>query len=997
LVLDAARRRLPVKQSVLAFAVIILVIGGAFLFVGPPTASAAPGSILSIVNGSQGTTIVVKDTSLNPSNTYTVCFSQGYYYCNIGASVPNVQYTFTGSALSTGQKIIVPEIIGGQYFVVILSGTTQIATDSFTITPSVPTFPTTANDGSSQTLKVNNLVSTASYTVCFETNPTTGCSTGTSETGSALGTGASVKVPDLASGIYYVNVESATSPPSSLQIVSSSTVLVESTLTLGANSGIEGASVSAKDTSLNPSTTYTICFSQGYYYCSMSSSIPNVQYSFTGTLLSTGQTLTVPRLYGGEYFVVIEAPSSVFVTSSAFYLTPAVITFPNSGAALSSQTIKVTNLVNSAAATYTICFETSAFTGCSTGTSKTGAALTTGVSITVPSMSAGAYYVNVESATSASSQQIVASSDFVVTGASTPVEALNTHSGGEGTSLTVSVTNLVSGDTYTVCFSQGYYYCSMSSSIPNVQYSLTGAQLSTPQTLTVPELLGGPYFVVTLLGSTFEASGAYTTTLSLPTFPLTAGVGSSQTVKATNLVSVNSYTVCFETSPTTGCSSGVSGTGAAFGLGVKLTVPDITPGQYYVNLESAVSPSSSLQIVTTATVLVTSSATVSISSGNEGASVTLKDLSLASGGSYTVCFSQGYYYCSTSASVPNNQYTFTGSSLTTGGALTVPDLVGGQYFVVILSGSTMISDATFEINPSVQTFAGSATVGSAQTIKSTSLVSTTSYIICFETSPASGCSSGISETGTTLNGGVSITVPDISPGLYYTNIESSPGYPASSLQIVSTSSVLVTSVETLTTHSGIVDATTSVKDTGLHSSNSYTVCFSQDYYTCGVSASVPNVQYSLTGAQLSAGYTLTIPQIIGGQYYVVLLAGSTLVSTSPYFITGSVITFATSPGVGSPQTIKVNNLASTTTYTICFETEPTSGCSSGTAETGSALNTGVSIVVPDLTPGQYYLNIESATSPVSSFQIVTSAPVLVTSTATLTTTTTTTTTSSSSA
>jgi len=104
---------------------------------------------------------------------------------------------------------------------------------SFSITPTVMTFPDSGSPTTAKKITVTNLVSTTTYTVCFETAPTTGCSSGTSATGSTLGgAGTSVIIPDLTPGLYYVNIESAISPPSANQIVATSTSTITTPITL---------------------------------------------------------------------------------------------------------------------------------------------------------------------------------------------------------------------------------------------------------------------------------------------------------------------------------------------------------------------------------------------------------------------------------------------------------------------------------------------------------------------------------------------------------------------------------------------------------------------------------------------------------------------------------------------------------------------------------------------------------------------------------------------
>jgi hypothetical protein len=972
---------------------VVLIIGGTFVFYVPTSANADTGQslVVSSASGLQGSSITLKDTSLASAETYIVCFSTAYYYCSLSTSIPNVQDSLTGSSLIAGVSETVPLIAGGQYFLVLISPTSVFVTDTeFTITPSAITYPLSAGVGSANTLKATNLAGSSSYTVCFETAPTTGCSSGPSDTGTALASGVSVTVPDLSNGLYYLNIESATSPASSFQIVSSSTVEVTSSITLGAASGAEGASVTIKVSSLASASTYTVCFSQAYYYCSVSTSVTHVSYSITGSTLKTGTTLTVPEISGGQYYVVILSPTSTFVTSAVFTILGSVITYPASGASPSTPAtkMKATNLV--ASATYIACFVSSPTSGCSSGTSATGSAFASGVTVPVPSgLTSGQYYATLESVTSPpSSLQIVAVSPFVVTGGTTSVETLGAASGLGGASVTVKATNLVSTTTYTVCFSTAYYYCSISSSVPNDQVSLTGSVLTTGTTLTVPLLGGGQYYVVIYLSS-LVAVGAYYITASVASLPNSAGVGTAQTLKATNLATATTYTICFENNPTTGCSTGTSATGSALATGVSVTIPDETPGLYYLNIESAVSPASSAQIVAVSSPVLVVSITPGATGGAQGASVTLKASSLVSAETYTVCFSTAYYYCSISSSVPNAVYTLTGSALSAGTSVTVPKINGGpqqnggqQYFIILESPSpTVMTNAAFVITQSVITSptTGTAGVGSTQTVKATNLVGAATYTICLTNSPTTGCASGQSATGTALGTGVSYVVPDLTPALYFLNIESATS-PASQAQIVSVSSLVVTSAITLGSNNAIEGTSVSIKVSSLNPTGSYTVCFSQANYYCSVSNSIPDVQYTFTGSTLKSGTTVVVPEIIGGPYYLVLLNSlSTVITYNTYRIYQVFITFPSNAAVGSSNALKVTNLVSTATYTLCFETSPTTGCSTGPSATGSTLAAGTyKVTIPDLPNGVIFLNIESATNP-NSFQIVATAAIDVSS------------------
>jgi hypothetical protein len=803
-----------------------------------------------------------------------------------------------------------------------------------------------------------------------------------------------------------------------IRIPSASAASGSPTVTLSAPGGAQGSSVTVTATGLSAGT-YTVCFSAYYNSCNAPSQA-KASYSESDTALSSGVSLVVPDLYGGQYFVDVFS-GSTFEANAIFTITSATVSAFN--APCTGTCILITSgyiessiwisghgfAASGAGSTYSVCFSTST-TSCSSSsqvvTGVTGATLSSsaGLATVVPIVPPGPYYIDVSNGSSGS-YNIVATTSFFVNGS----ETLSTYGGIQGSTVTLTTDWAASSDSYSVCFSPYYNSCSAPSNA-KATYTETGTALNAGVSLTVPDLYGGQYFVDVISGSTLISNAIYAVTPAVTSVKITgvevntAGIGSSLSISTTNLATSgagSSYDVCISTQSTS-CSGGETVTGVAgstITTGYTLVVPDIPVGQYYVDIGNGTS-----NIISAYSLLLTGPITLSSLSGGEGSSVTITAASLAAGNSYTVCFSEYYSSCS-SVSNAKPSYTLSGSALTSGASVEVPNLPGGQYFVDIISGSTVVDNAIFSILPSVVTLSPdtlSSGIGGTITVTATNLNPAQYYIICLDQSEGTSCSNGLSTTaytGSTLGstGGSLSVATTLTAGQYYVSIHNQTilGYPCTpscSLgNLVDLATLVLTGTGTsdlpisLSTGSSAPGGTVTVTiPSGLTAGNTYPVCFSSSPSSCTDLNSAENGQVSTPTGELgstltSPGATLTVPDLpssVGGitvpQYYIDVESGTgggaTIIATASFSILPSTLPVSSSSGgIGSSLTIDGTNLVSGESYVVCFSTSsyscnPASSPSEVGTETGTQLSGGVSIIVPNIPVGNYYLEIVSGTT-----------------------------------
>src|SRR2546428_710110 len=550
---------------------------GSAIAVAPSGSTADPPTlVLSPNSGPVGTLITVTGAGYAVSTALTICFSTSPAGCS-GASL----VTSDGSgAIST--TLTVPEVAPGAYFVDIASGAGAVlAFAAFGLTPeTLAISPGIAAIGSSVTVTGSNYAASTIDTLCFAT-VTFSCNISgaffsvTSNVGGAI---SSVEpVPQVAPGGYFVDIAFG-----STFLASAAFTVTPETLAISPNAGPVGTTITLAGSNYAGSTSYAFCFSNSPNSCS-GASLPVT--STAGGTLPAGTTVTVPEVVGGGYFVDVFAfgVSSV-IASAAFSVTPETIALaPNNGAVSTSITVTGSNYASST--TYTLCFSTSPF-ACTSGqgsaskpiTTTAGGTIPPATTITVPAGASGTEYVNMEFGST-----ILSSSPFSVGGSALPRLQLSPNIGPVGSTVSVTGNNYPANTIIDLCFSTFSTGCSGGISSPTSDGS---GSIST--SIAVPQVASGGYFVNTLLSGTLLVSAAFSVTPeTLSVSPNAGAVGTPIAVTGSNYGASTIYTVCFSLSSNFCNGAGPSQTtttDTSGGLSTPLTVPEVAPGGYFVDV-----------------------------------------------------------------------------------------------------------------------------------------------------------------------------------------------------------------------------------------------------------------------------------------------------------------------------------------------------------------------------------------------------------------------------
>jgi hypothetical protein len=489
----------------------------------------------------------------------------------------------------------------------------------------------------------------------------------------------------------------------------------------------------------------------------------------------------------------------------------------------------------------------------------------------------------------------------------------------------------------------------------------------------------------------FAAAGADPPALSLSA--VTGAVGSSTTATGTGYTAgtTTTFSICFSISTSSPCYSGfpstfvgTSPTGAlgATGTGVSFTIPQVTPSLYWV------------QIVSGSTIVAQVGFTVNPlnevltpSFGPEATSIGVAANNLTPNGFYDVCFSAYATQCTGTggwiATIIIAQATGTGAL---SAADTVPtNAVQGAYYVNLFpdgSPSNVLASMPFLVTPeAVSLSVMSGNVGSSTTATGNGFAPSTvgTYSICFSISSGSPCYSGFSSspiatssTGTlgASGTGVSFTIPQVTPSLYWVQI-------VSGSNIIAQAGFTVNPLnEALSPSSGPEGTSIGVSANDLTPTQPYHVCFSLYSTSCNGTTgwTSPQVLAIATVSGTIAATLAVPPQATQGTYYVNLYQSSptTVLATTSFLVTPESILATPNTGTsGTSVSVTGGGFApsTTSTYSVCFSISSGSPCYSGFASTFvatspagdlGATGTGVTFTVPTVSPnGAYFLQIVS--------------------------------------
>src|SRR5207245_1254711 len=207
--------------------------------------------------------------------------------------------------------------------------------------------------------------------------------------------------------------------------------------------------------------------------------------------------------------------------------------------------------------------------------------------------------------------------------------------------------------------------------------------------------------------------------------------------------------------------------GGAIPGGTTIAVSYVTSRRYYTNCSRDCSSHVSAAYLVTPETLA-----ISPNAGPVGTTITLAGSNYAGSTSYAYCFSTSSNSCS-GGSLPVTSTA--GGTLPAGTTVTVPEVVGGGYFVDVFAFgvSSVIASAAFSVTPETIALSPAfGAVGTVVTVTGSNFVGNTFYVLCFATNTFScnitGASKSVLTTaGGAIPGGTTIAVPQVIGGGYF--------------------------------------------------------------------------------------------------------------------------------------------------------------------------------------------------------------------------------------
>ncbi|HEV2231644.1 MAG TPA: hypothetical protein VGS18_05615, partial [Thermoplasmata archaeon] len=754
-------------------------------------------------------------------------------------------------------------------------------------------------------------------------------------------------------GSFFLDLSQGTSN----FIVSAAFTVTTATLTLVPIEGPGGTVITLSGSGYAHSTSYTFCLTTSATSpCASGASFTS---SASGAIPS-GTTFTVPlATTPGSWFLDTSQGASNFIVSASFTVTTASLTLvPTSGPP--GTIASVTGAGYAPSTTYLICLGTGAATACpgATTTTFTTTALgdiPNGTTFTIPTSTAGSYFLDVSQGSS-----FVISAAFAVT---TAILSLTPSSGPTNSLVTLSGSGFAPSTTYLYCF-QGTATSCPGATITSFTTSGTGA-IPGGTTISAPAT-SNAWVDVTQLTSNIASAAFTQTTASVSLAPSSGPSGSLVTLSGSGFAPSTSYAYCFAASGTSPCPSATlttftsSGTGA-IPSGTTITVPssangfvDVSQGNSGTNL-----------IVSASFALTTATLTNTPSSGPDGTQITLTGSGFAPSITYTYCLS-------TSPSAPcASGATFTstsGGAIPSGTTLDVPiSIAPGTHYSDLSQGpSNFIISALFGVTTaSLSLTPASGPPGSLVTLSGSGLAPSTTYDYCFGSSGTSACSSGSATFVSTASGLVPASTTITAPATANAFVDVSQGT-ASANFIVSAAFTPTTASLSITPSTGPAGTLVALTGSGFAPSTTYLECLQATSASC---ASGPTFTSTGTGT-IPAGtfFSVALSQA-AGTFDLDLSQGSGAAN----FIVSATFTVTTATLVLTPSSGPINTLvtlsgsgyAPSTTYADCFASSGTAASpgattTSFTATALGAIPSGITLSVPS--SGNGFVDLSQGTS-----------------------------------
>jgi hypothetical protein len=780
-------------------------------------------------------------------------------------------------------------------------------------------------------------------------------------------------VPTVAPGTYFIRADvpagAAVEAWASFTVAAPSIALVPTTGGPGTNVTVTGGNFSVGHTG----RVWFDTDGDGVFDAGEPTVFPTPAVNATGGFSVT--LPPVPAVAPATYFIRADVPLGGPVEASAtFTLPPTGITLtPATGGP--GTTVTVAGVGFNATLNLTVWFDTDGDGTVNPAepsiTTLTGAAGTFSVSLTVPPVPAGAYFIRADTTVPPPAPPALASRPFTVAAHI----ALNVTSGVPGTNVSVNGTGFTPTVTGIVWFDSDHDGA-LDGGEPFAPVTVDAAGVLPATPLTVPAVAPGTYSIRAdaPLGGPVEASVSFTVPHPIITLAPTSGVpGTNVTVTGVNFTANATGIVWFDSdgdglfqagepfaSVTANATGGLPAT--------NLTVPAVAPGAYSIRAD--VPLGFPWEASATFTRLPAPIITLTPTSGGAGTTVTVNGTGFVAGAIGIVWFDSdgdGVFDAGEpSASAPAGPG---GAFLAT---LTVPAVVPGAYSIRadVPLGLPWEASATFTLPATAIVLTPpSGGIGTTVTVNGTGFTVGATGIVWFDSDGDRVFDAGEPSASVLPvvagNFSVTLTVPAVAPGAYFVRADVPSGGP---VEASATFTRLAPAI-TLTPASGGTATNVTVAGVGFNATVLHTVWFDTDGDGVLDPGEVPASLNVTTGAAGNFSVHLIVPTVAAGDYFIradVPPPALPAVASATFTRLATAITLTPTTGApGTTVTVAGVGFNVTTPGRVWFDTNHNGLWEAGELEVRVTTNaTGAfsaSLVVPTVAPATYFIRADVPT------------------------------------
>ncbi|MGD0396486.1 MAG: IPT/TIG domain-containing protein, partial [Nitrososphaerales archaeon] len=504
-----------------------------------------------------------------------------------------------------------------------------------------------------------------------------------------------------------------------------------------------------------------------------------------------------------------------------------------------------------------------------------------------------------------------------------------------------------------------------SGNIATAAFTVTPSECSVIYT-PAAGMLGHATIQASYAGDSYHTGSSGTTTITLlnPTTttvscaPISLSLGSTSQCTATLAGyegSVNGEQIGWSRIGGTGNVSFSSSSCVLSGWTCQMTVTGLRSGSATIQASYAGDSNFNAASSGNTTLTITSSITLSPTSGPVGTTVTVTGAGLASSSTITIKFN--------GATVTTIPATVTTSAL---GAFTatfvVPSSTAGAKTVTATDASSNTASATFVVTPSITLSPTSGLVGATVTVTGAGFASTSNVTISFN--GAAQTTNPIAVTTSALGAfTATFVVPSSTAGAQVVTATDASSNTASA-------TFTVTSSITLSPTSGPVGTTVTVTGAGLASSSTITIKFN--------GAAVTTIPATVTTSALGAfTATFVVPSSTAGAKTVTATDASSNTASATFMVVTPTITLSPTQGaVGATVRVRGFNFAPSSTITIVFNGAAVTTVPA-TVTTSAAGGFTATFVVPSSTTGAQTVTATDASSNTASATFTVTNPTIV--------------------